>query len=113
AFAATDVVIDINGYFVNGVVTSINAVAPISGGGAGSNVTLGITPGGISSNEMGPESVTNAAIPAAAITAAKIDSDQVVKTVNTLRDAVSVAPSSNTTVSAAGSTITIGTALPL
>lgn len=56
---ATHLIVDINGYFVEGVVTSLGAGTGLTGGGTGS-VTLGIAPGGVDTQQLANLAVTDA-----------------------------------------------------
>ena len=49
--AATHLIIDINGYFLDGVVSSLSAGAGLAGGGTGA-VTLGVAPGGVTNGML-------------------------------------------------------------
>jgi len=106
AFSTTDVVIDINGYFAEGVVAGLTTSAPVASSGV-NNRTLGITPGGITSNELGPNSVTTGAIKNGTISADKIAGGQVVKSFNGLKDDVTIVGSGSAQVTTVGSTITV------
>ncbi|HYL99748.1 MAG TPA: hypothetical protein VEZ90_12395 [Blastocatellia bacterium] len=78
---------------------------------------LGIAPGGVTAADLGISSVTTTAIePGAvvtfdlaesAVTAGKIASGQVVKTLNGLTDAVSIAGAGGTTITPSGSTLVV------
>ena len=65
--AELHLIIDINGYFAEGVVTSLAAGTGMSGGGTGS-VTLGIANGGVDTAQLATNAVTDAKL--ATITAA-------------------------------------------
>src|SRR6202140_2408529 len=68
AAASTHIILDINGYFVEGVVTNLTPGTGMIGGGTG-NVTIGLAPGG----------VTNSQLAGNAVNASNIASGQVVK----------------------------------
>jgi hypothetical protein len=59
--ANTHVIIDINGYFVEGVVTNLNAGTGMTGGGTG-NVTLGIANLGVGTAQIADGAVTDAKV---------------------------------------------------
>ncbi len=103
----THVIIDINGYYTGSAVTSVTAGTGLTGGGTGA-VTLGIAAGGVGSTELATGAVTSTKIGANAVTAGAIASGQVVKSLNGLRDTVSLAGSDGITVTPGVGTITIG-----
>jgi hypothetical protein len=109
AFSATDIVIDINGYFAEGVVTKVTATSPLTASGVG-EVTLGITPNGIGSTLLGPNAVTTGAIAPGTITAAKIADGEVVKSVNGLKDAVTITGINGASVTTTGNTVQVSAA---
>src|SRR5437660_1789193 len=104
-YRSTHIAIDVNGYFVEPVTTSVTAGAGLSASSSGpGNVTLTIPALGITSSMLAGNSVTTGAIQDSAVTAAKIATGQVVKTVNGLTDGVTI---SGPTVNTVGSTITV------
>jgi hypothetical protein len=105
--SGTDLILDTNGDYRAGVVTSVTPGTGLAGGGTGA-VTLGIAAGGVTSTELATGAVTSGKIAANAVTAGAIASGQVVKDVNGLHDSVTVAGSGAITVGTAGSTITVG-----
>jgi hypothetical protein len=113
--SGTDLLIDTNGDYRAGVVTSVTPGTGLTGGGTGA-VNLGIAPGGVTGTELGTGAVTSAKIGANAVTAGAIASGQVVKDVNGLHDSVTLVGSGGTTVTPGAGTITIsssGGAAPL
>src|ERR1700686_1976643 len=97
AGASTHIILDINGYFVEGVVTNLNPGTGMLGGGTG-NVTLGLAPGGVTSTQLAGSSVTKGAIQDGAVTGAKIATNQVVKDLNGVRDSVTITGTGSATV---------------
>lgn len=102
----THMTLDINGYFVEGVVTSVTAGTGLAGGGTGAT-TLEIATGGVGAAQIGASAVTTGAIADAAVTGSKIANSQVVRSVKGLTDAVDIVGGGGTTVTAAGNTITV------
>src|SRR6202140_2575989 len=98
AGASTHIILDINGYFVEGVVTNLNPGTGMLGGGTG-NVTLGLAPGGITSSQIAGNTIT----------ASNIAAGQIVKSVNALTDAVTIQGGQDINVNTAGSAVTIST----
>ena len=113
---AIDLIIDVNGYYDNsGVITGVTAGAGLTGGGTSGSVSLGIAPGGVTSTELASNAVTSSKIAANAVTAGAIASGQVVKNVNGVTDAVTLAAGSNVTITPSAQTLTIaatGTGTP-
>jgi N-acetylneuraminic acid mutarotase len=105
--SGTDLILDTNGDYEAGVVTSVTPGTGLAGGGTGA-VTVGIAAGGVSSTELASGAVTSSKIGANAVTAGAIAPGQVVKDVNGLHDSVTVAGSGVVTVNTLGSTITVG-----
>lgn len=68
---STHLILDANGYFAEGVVTSLTAGAGLVGGGTGA-VTLGIASGGVGAAQLGAGSVTSEKIAEGAVTETKI-----------------------------------------
>jgi hypothetical protein len=104
--SGTDLILDTNGDYRAGVVTSVTAGTGLSGGGTGA-VTVGIAAGGVTSTELGSGAVTSGKIATNAVTAGAIASGQVVKDVNGLHDSVTLVGSGGTTVTPGAGTITI------
>ncbi len=73
ASTTTEVVIDINGYFVEGVVTSVTAGvgSGLTGGGTG-DVTIGLATGGVSAAHIATNAVTAAKISSAGSTSGQV-----------------------------------------
>ena len=67
----THLIIDINGYFKEGVVTNLTAGTGMIGGGTGS-VTLGIANGGVGTTQLANAAVTSAQIANGAVGTAQI-----------------------------------------
>jgi hypothetical protein len=106
-----DLIIDINGYFAEGVVISLTAGTGLTGGGTG-NVTLGLVAGGVTSTQLGANAVTTVAIQDSAITGAKIATGQVVKSINTsATDAVTISGINGASVTTTGSAIQVSAPL--
>ncbi len=80
-----------------GSITGVTAGAGLSGGGSSGNVTLSVANSGIAGGMLA----------GGAVTADKVAAGQVVKSVNGLRDAVSLAAGANITVTPSGNTLTI------
>src|SRR5438445_11100399 len=99
-YRSTHIAIDVNGYFVEPVTTSVTAGAGLSASSSGpGNVTLAIPALGISSSMLAGNDVTTGAIQDSAVTAAKIATGQVVKSIKGLADVVDVVGSGAATVS--------------
>ncbi len=96
----------------SGGITGVTAGTGLTGGGVSGNVTLGIAAGGVTASELSASAVTPPKIAAGAVTAAAIASGQVVKTLNGLADAVTLAAGSNVTLTTSGNTLTIASAAP-
>ena len=105
--ASSDVIIDINGYYAGAVITGVTAGTGLTGGGTSGNVTLGIAPGGVGSNELAAGAVTSSKIAANAVTAGAIAPGQAVKSVNSLKDDVTLVAGSNVTITPSGQSLTI------
>jgi len=107
--ASTHLIVDINGYYAGGVVTSVAAGTGMTGGGTG-DVTVGIAVGGVGSNELASNAVSSPKIAANAVTAGAIAPSQVVKNLNGLFDGVTLAAGSNVTITPSAQTLTIASA---
>ncbi len=91
----------------SGTITGVTAGTGLTGGGTTGTVTVGIAPGGVGTNEIANNAVTDARIAPSTITAPKIAGGQVVKSLNSLSDAVTLTAGSNITITPAGNTLTI------
>lgn len=109
---ATHLTIDINGYFAEGVVTSLVAGTALAGGGTG-DVTLGIATAGVGAAQLGASAVTTGAIADGAVGGTKIANRSVVRNVNRLTDSVTIRAAGGATVETDGDTITVSAAAPL
>ncbi|HEY0594053.1 MAG TPA: hypothetical protein VGF40_19940 [Thermoanaerobaculia bacterium] len=69
---ATHLIVDINGYMIEPLITSLVAGTGLTGGGSSGTVSLGVANGGIGATQLGASAVTSGAIADAAITTAKI-----------------------------------------
>ena len=83
-----------------GTITGVTAGTGLYGGGTSGNVTVGIADGGVGANQISGN----------AITKDKVANGQVVKSINTLRDSVTIAAGSNVTITPTGNTLTIAAA---
>lgn len=90
-----------------GTITGVTAGTALTGGGTTGSVTVGVANGGIGTVQLADLAVSNAKIFEGAVTDAKIASGQVVKSVNSLRDNVTLAAGSNVTITPSGNTLTI------
>ena len=110
AGATTQLIIDVNGYYGGSVVTSVTPGTGLTGGGTGA-VTLGIAAGGVGSTELGTGAVTSTKIGANAVTAGAIATGQVVKSLNSLRDSVTIEGIDGAVVTTGVSTIRVSAPL--
>src|SRR5438132_6235189 len=109
-YRSTHIAIDVNGYFVEPVTTSVTAGAGLAAGSSGpGNVTLSIPALGVTSSMLAGNSVTTGAIQDSAVTAPKIATGQVVKTVNGLTDGVSISGGGATQVTTVGNVVSVNT----
>jgi hypothetical protein len=90
-----------------GTITGVVAEAGLAGGGTSGSVSVGIAPGGVGSAQLAAGSVTTEKIGDGAVTGSKIASGQVLRTVNGLADAVTLAAGSGIALTANGNTLTI------
>src|SRR5207253_7111335 len=104
-YRSTHIAIDVNGYFIEPVITNVTAGPGLSASGAGAgNVTLSIPTSGVTASMLHGDAVTTGAIQDSAVTAAKIATAQVLKNVNGLTDGVTIAASGGATINTAGNT---------
>jgi hypothetical protein len=94
------------------VLTSVIHNATLTGNGTAAS-PLGIADGGVGTTQLANNAVTTAKIADAAVTAPKIGSAQVVKSINTLKDDVTLAAGSNITITPSGNTLTLAAATGL
>ena len=80
-----------------GTITGVTAGTGLTGGGASGNVTLNIANGGVNTPQLAD----------GAVTAGKVASGQVVKSLNSLTDNVTLAAGTNVTITPSGNTLTI------
>ncbi len=91
-----------------GDITAVNAGAGLSGGGLSGDVTLSIATGSVTSAMIQDFTVANGDLANNAVTGDKVASGQVVKSINSLRDQVTLAPGNNVTITSTGNnTLTI------
>jgi len=120
---STDLIIDINGYYAGtGLVTTLNTLSGDITLAGGTNVT--ITPSGNTLTVASPATLTGVTagtgiavsggapsptvlIPPSGILADRIASGQVAKSVNNIKDGITISGTGGTTVSTVGSTITV------
>jgi trimeric autotransporter adhesin len=86
----THVIIDVNGYMIEPLITGVVAGSGLEGGGTSGTVTLAVADGGIESQHLSAESVSAAAIADGTITSDKIADGQIVRSVNGSTDHVTI-----------------------
>ena len=101
-----DFIVDVNGYYAGGVVTSVTPGTGLTGGGTG-DVTVGISPGGVTATELATNAVTSSKLAANAVTSGAIASGQVVKSLNGATDTVTITGTGGASVNTAGNSITV------
>jgi len=90
-----------------GTVTQVSTGAGLTGGPITTTGTISVPNNGITSAMLQNNSVTSAKIVDGTITAADIGNTQVVKSINTLKDDVSLLAGSNITITPSGNNLTI------
>lgn len=90
-----------------GTITGVSAGAGLTGGGTSGAVSLALADSGVTTVKLATSGVTNVKIADNTIAAQKISSGQVVKSINSLKDDVSLAQGSNVTITPNGNTLTI------
>lgn len=90
-----------------GTVTQVSTGAGLTGGPITTTGTISVPNSGITSAMLQNNSVTSAKIVDGTITAADIGNTQVVKSINTLKDDVSIVAGSNITITPSGNNLTI------
>jgi hypothetical protein len=93
----THVIIDVNGYMIEPLITGVVAGTGLEGGGSSGSVTLGIADGGVGAAQLAP----------GAVTGAKIDDGEVVRSVNSLTDNVTLVAGNHVSISPSGNQLTI------
>jgi hypothetical protein len=89
-------------------ITGVTAGSGLTGGGSSGNITIGIANGGVRAAELGSGAVNTTHIADSAVSSSKIASGQVVKGLNGLSDAVTLAAGPNITITPSGNnTLTI------
>ncbi|HEY0594054.1 MAG TPA: tail fiber domain-containing protein [Thermoanaerobaculia bacterium] len=97
---ATHVIVDINGYMTEPLITGVIAGTGLAGGGSSGTVTLGIAEGGVGSLQVANGAVTGSKIPNGAV----------VRSINAVTDDVTLLGGANVTITPAGSDLTIAAA---